>query len=153
MGFKSRNRRRGRRHDATGRSISKGKFVMLWHWLMNSAAWRSLTCDQKQLYLELRRRFNGTNNGQIYLSVRDATRELHIAKATAQKAFRALQEKGFLKCARLGSFHYKVRHASLWILTEESYGDQLPTKEFMRWEPKTGAGPKSDPECPKLEPK
>lgn len=149
MGSNSRRQRRGRKHNAKGRSIGKKRFVMLVHWLLDSPAWRSMKCEPKQLYVELRRRFNGSNNGEIFYSIRDAARDLHVAKATAQKAFRELQDKGFIKCARLGSFHYKTRHASLWILTEDSYRDQLPTKEFMHWKPKTEAGTNPDHECPK----
>ncbi len=143
MAYKAGGRkRRGRRHDAKGRSIGEPRFVQLRHFLLDCPAWRSMGCAPRQLYVELRRRFNGSNNGEISYSVRQAASDLHIAKDTAMKAFRELEEKGFLKCAQSGSFHWKERHASLWILTEEDYRDQFATKEFMRWQPKSEAGPK-----------
>lgn len=153
MGFNSRNRRRGRRHDSKGRSITKERFVLLWYWFLDCPAWLSMKCEPRMLYIQIRRRFNGSNNGEIFYSIRDACRELRIAKDTAQKAFRELEAKGFIKCAQRGNFNYKVRHASCWILTDEKYGEQSPTKEFMRWEPETEAGPKIGRKCPKPDPK
>ena len=135
-------RKRKRGHDATGRSRSK-RFVLLEHPLLNSAAWLSLKCEPRALYVELRRRFNGANNGKISLAVREAAKLLHIAKDTATKAFRELEAKGFIRANQRGDFNWKERHATTWILTEENFGDSLPTKEFMRWQPeKSEAGPK-----------
>jgi len=114
---------------------------MLRHWILKSAAWKSLRPAPRALYFELRRRFNGRNNGEISMAVREAAAELHIAKDTASAAFRELEAKGFIKCRQRGDFNWKLGLASVWILTEESYGNEFATKDFMRWTEQEEAGP------------
>lgn len=147
----SKNRtRRGRRVDAKGRSIGPSRFVKLDHYVLNSPAYQSLKPAARALHVELRLRFNGSNNGRITLSIREAAGELHIAPDTASKAFKQLQETGFIKCRQKGSFNYKSRHASEWILTEENYNGENASKDFMRWVPKEKAGPKSGTDGPNI---
>ena len=81
----TRKRRGGRRHDATGRSTNE-RFVWLKHWLLNSPAWKSMKPIPRALYVALRKRFNGTNNGQISISVREAATEIRCAKDSAMRA-------------------------------------------------------------------
>ena len=83
------------------------------------------------------------------MSVREAARLLHIAKDTATKAFHELEEKGFIKRAVCGSFNWKLKHATTWILTAYDLGDALATKEFARWSPKSEPGPNAGTNCPK----
>ena len=121
-------RKRGRRaYDAA--------HVRLYQWLLRSAAWRSLTPAAKAVYLEVEARHNGSNNGLIALSVRDAAKLCNIAKDTAGRAFKELQEKGFLVLTTPGSFSRKVRHATEWRLTAQFHEKEGTTKEFMRWKP------------------
>lgn len=87
------------------------------------------------LYVSLRWRFNGSNNGDISMSVREAVAEVRISKDTAGAAFKELQEKGFVRCNQPGSFNWKAGLASTWILTEERYRNDLATKEFLNWVP------------------
>ena len=87
------------------------------------------------LEMELKALYNGINNGELYLSVREAADRLNIADNTANKAFKELEEKGFIKPKQKGSFNWKKRHATLWILTEFEFNEQLATKDFMRWQP------------------
>lgn len=144
-------RRRGRRHNATGRSTTGPRFVKLEHWMLKTPAWQALPPASRALYLELAQRYNGYNNGEISMSVREAARLLHIAKDTATKSFHELEEKGFIRRNVCGSFNWKMRHATTWILTEHSFADRLPTKEFARWpSEKAEAGPNATTECPKI---
>lgn len=143
-------RRRGRRHNATGRSTTGPRFVKLEHWILKTPAWQSLPSASRALYVELAQRYNGYNNGEISMSVREAARLLHIAKDTATKAFHELEEKGFIRRNVCGSFNWKIRHATTWILTEHSFGDKLPSKEFARWSPENHEpGPNIRTRCPK----
>lgn len=137
----TRKRRGGRRHDATGRSTNE-RFVWLKHWLLNSPAWKSMKPIPRALYVALRKRFNGTNNGQISISVREAATEIRCAKDSAMRALWELEEKGFIKCSQRGDFNWKLKLASTWILTEESHGGEFATKDFMRWKEKEKSGPK-----------
>jgi len=143
---------KGRGRDKTGRSKRDGQHVRLYHYLLKSDAWLSLKCSERALYLAIAVRFNGHNNGEISLSVREAAKELHIHRDTVTKGFAALIDKGFIKCNQKGHFGYKVRHASTWILTQERYQDQLPTKDYLKWKSvKIKSGPKIDHVSPRLE--
>lgn len=127
-----------RKHDQKGRSRdNKGeKFVKLDEYLLKSPAWSSLNAVAKVIYIELKRRYNGGNNGEIALSIRAAAHAVKCATNTAMHALGDLGEKGFIKIATRGSFHIKKRHATEYILTEHAYRDELPSKEFMRWKEK-----------------
>jgi len=140
----------GRGVNKKGRSKRGEPFVMLWRHVLQCEAYQSLKALPRAVYTELRRRFNGSNNGQITCSLRMLEAELHCSKDSAAKALRELEEKGFIKCAQPGSFNYKVRHAPTWILTEEEHGGQPATKDFMRWRPaeKENAGPETRTKCP-----
>lgn len=105
--------------------------------MMESAAWRSLSAAERVVYIEVRRRYNGKNNGWIALSVRDAAARCNINKDTASKAFATLQARGFIECVTPGGFSRKVRHATEWRLLDERCDKTgaMPTKAFMRWRP------------------
>ena len=129
---------RTREKIMSGRVNAKGRnrfepHVRLHHFLLRSEAWRRLSLAGRALLVELYALHNGTNNGDLFLSVREAARRLGVGKNKAHATFGELIEKGFIKCAQKGAFSYKVRHASQWILTEHAVGDALATKDFMRW--------------------
>lgn len=125
------------RQNKKGRSKTAGHFVMLTAFMLNSAAWRALKPAERAVYVELRRRYYGQNNGSIALSVRDAAERCNINKDTARKALSRLQELGFIECATPGGFSLKLRHATEWRLLDERCDKTgaLPTKAFMRWRP------------------
>ena len=148
---RKRRPRRGRRHDNKGRSLGVPRFVKLEHWFLGTPAWQSLQPAPRVLYVALAQRYNGSNNGEISMSVREAARLLHIAKDTATKAFRELEYKGFIKCRKCGSFNYKLRHASIWILTEHPLPGDFATKEFASWRPENSKdGPNPMTRCPRI---
>jgi DNA-binding transcriptional regulator YhcF (GntR family) len=80
--------------------------------------------------------YNGSNNGELFLSIRDAGKRLGVGKNTAHNAFRALESRGFIRARERGLF--TTRRATTWILTEFSFGTKTPTKDFMRWRPEDG---------------
>jgi hypothetical protein len=136
----------GQKHYKRG---SIPRFVWLRFWLIDTPAWRSLSCNARVLYVQLARKYNGRNNGRISYSVREASQELNIGKTAAVGAFQALQDRGFIVCTKKGAFSWKtVCEASDWRLTE--YDNHFPpehaSKEFMRWqppEPDSNEAPKS----------
>ena len=134
--------KRRRRQNATGRSSAVARHVRLYHWLLDSPAWKSLPPVERALYIELCQRFNGMNNGRIGLSVRNAGEALGVSKNSASRAFKTLVDHGFIEVTRKGHFDRKLRHASEWRLTEHpcDVTGELATKAFMRWgrEEKTG---------------
>jgi hypothetical protein len=47
--------------------------------------------------------------------------------------FAELETKGFIKARQRGSFGWKARHSTTWILTLHEYLGREPTKTFMQW--------------------
>ena len=122
------------------------RFVQLFHWEMDNPAYRGLSGNARTIYTEIKRRYNGSNNGFIVYSVRQGADELKIGKTTAAKAFTQLQIHGFIVAEQRGAFHWKIdasgerhRPASEWRLTtypsDRARGieSRYPTKDFMRW--------------------
>ena len=111
--------------------------------MLTSDAWRSLTTQARAVYIELAILFNGSNNGEIALSVRDAARRCKISKDTAAKAMHELADKGFIEITTPGAFGYKLRHATEYRLTDHEFRGQLASREFMSWRSANSeAGPK-----------
>ena len=77
--------------NATGRSPKnkiKGRFVAIPFSVMKSPAYRSLTPTARALLFEIAMLENSENNGQLYLSVRDARDRLGLGDTKAvTKAF------------------------------------------------------------------
>jgi DNA-binding transcriptional regulator YhcF (GntR family) len=60
-------------------------------------------------YLELARRYNGSNNGWLHLSVRELARAWNWSRASAARAIGELVEKGFVEITRASGFNVKDR--------------------------------------------
>jgi DNA-binding transcriptional MocR family regulator len=107
--------------------------------MLKSVAWKSLDSTARALYIEIATRYGGpeTNNGRIPYSVREAASALHVGKSTAARAFIQLQDRGFIVEMQKGAFSLKVRHATLWRLTEFGCDvtRELATREYARWSP------------------
>lgn len=124
---------------AKGRSKKDTKHVRLHHYLLRSDAYNALPCTARALLVEMYDLYNGQNNGELFLSVREAARRIGTSPNTARKAFAELQEKGFIRVNQAGSFDWKENgKATSWVLTEHAFNGALPTKEFMRWKPEAG---------------
>ena len=120
------------KHKRKGRS----KFIMIEGYVKRSAAWRALTPIERNAYIEVKWRYDGSNNGRIALGCRELSDELGMSRNTADRALDQLVEKGFIAKAKPSAFHIKNRAATEWRLTEykcDVMGD-MPSKEFMRWE-------------------
>ncbi len=120
------------------------RFFQMHVWLLNSEAWKATNVYERCVYMALKQRYNGSNNGDIALSRREAEAELNCSDKPVIAAFKGLQEKGFIRVATKGSFHWKQGvgasgRSSRWILTE--YPVDVPMKhlsadkDFMRWKP------------------
>jgi hypothetical protein len=116
------------------KSTNPERFVKLEYYLLNSGALNDLSLAARWLYVEIKKRYNGTNNGYLSFAVREAATILKVGKGTAQQAFVELECHGFIRARQKGSFHLKKRHATEWILTEYDFPEgAAPTKDFMRW--------------------
>jgi hypothetical protein len=112
-----------------------GRFVQLTEYMQATAAWRDLKPGPRALYVELKRRFTGSNNGEIFLSHRDAARLLNVHFNTVGGYFAALEDHGFIRMTvgpHLGPSG--IGQAAKWALEEMPTQDGRPaTKGFAVW--------------------
>ena len=127
----SKHRRSGRGMDRRGRSKRRGKFVALGDGLLTSEAWRSLSGSAIKYYVELRRQFNGLNNGDLHLSLEQANKRLGMARDTVLRAQQELADKGFIRMTMRGGFHQ--RRATTWALTDEPVPPMPASHDFKIW--------------------
>lgn len=131
----------------SSKSSGEGQYAPLPYAILKSAAWRHLSGAAVKVFLELHTRFNGSNNGKLRLSYAEASLELGMGKATVQRAFRDLQEKGFVVLMREGNWYHRQAHE--WQLTTKPMqmvkGRQPPTHDWRAWRPpKTERGSETD---------
>ena len=127
------------RHNLDKRLAKKGviesteRFVKLTYPLIESEAWRWLRPISQSVYIERRRRFNGSNNGRISLSLSEAAHILKASKSTISKALNQLETHGFIKLIKKG--YFTGRMASEYALTDEQLDGYPPTREWRQWQP------------------
>lgn len=128
---------RKRKMNKKGRN--EPTFSRLPHWVQDSAAFRSLKPGPRALLIEMIRKYNGRNNGQIIMSARQACEAINIAdKDTALRYLNQLRDVGLIRPIKVGGFNMKdatASRATEWALTWERVNEQLPTREFMDWKP------------------
>ena len=112
---------------------STERFVKLIYPLLESEAWRWLRPISQSVYIELRRRFNGSNNGKISFSLAEGARILRASKSSIQTALVELEEHGFIKLIKKG--YFTRRMASEYALTDEQLDGYPPTREWRQWQP------------------
>ena len=126
--------RRGKCTNQTGRTKQKVQFVPISYPMADSAAWRSLNGAAVKVYIELRSRYNGGNNGDLSLSLDKGARRLGLGKATIQRALEELEAKGFIRLSKRGSWY--GRRASTFVVTDRPMSERLPpTNDWRQWEP------------------
>jgi len=111
---------------------------------MRTPAWKSLKPQDRVVYIEIHRLYNGHNNGRLALSNRDVAKACNISKDTACKCFQRLIEKGFLNITYKGSYSVKTSKATEYAITIEGIDGKAATKDFASWRPpeKKKRGPK-----------
>ncbi|MBY0429346.1 MAG: helix-turn-helix domain-containing protein [Alphaproteobacteria bacterium] len=118
--------------DVKGRTKYGNRFIQVYHYEIDSVSYRKLSCGARALWIKLRSLFYPDNNGEIFLSVRDAAEDLNVAHNTVRRFFKELIDGGFIKENIKGAFTRKNRHATTWIITCHPYKGMRATKEFMK---------------------
>ena len=112
-----------------------GRFVQLHEWFQETAAWATLLPGPRALYIELKRRHTGSNNGRIILSHREAAKLLNVHRNTVGTWFKELEARGFIVTTQapyLGPSG--VGQTSHWLLTEIPGQDmKAASKAFASW--------------------
>lgn len=111
--------------------------VRLYHSIMATPAWKAASGNSIKVLLALIRKDNGSRNGQIAFSCREAAELTGLSVRTCQRCLKELEELGFIRCTEKGAFNRKVLHASLWRYTWQAWpeGKKGPTREFEKWQP------------------
>lgn len=135
-----------------GKSFRKGKkgagrHVQLPEYLQATEAWASLKPGPRALYIELKRRFNGSNNGRIFLSQRDAAEAINVHRNSVGGYFAELEARGLIAMTRapfLGPSG--VGQASVWALQEFPTADGKSAQQgFLKWREKQNPRTKTVP--------
>jgi DNA-binding transcriptional MocR family regulator len=100
--------------------------------MMQSPAYRLLSGPALKVLHEMRSRFNGYNNGRIFLSYEDAASQLALSKSTVKRAFDELQAVGLIVLIRQGRWH--GRKASEWRMTFENTEGHPATHDWKQWQ-------------------
>ena len=119
--------------NRTGRSKGEGQYFKMSYRMAQSEAVRSLSGGALKVFIELRCRFNGYNNGKLTLSMDEAARLLHMSKATACRALEQLMDRGLVKRTKVGE--WCGRRASEYAVTDRSVDGVQPTNEWNQWQP------------------
>ncbi len=114
-----------------------GKFVRLDEWFQAQPAWATLKPGPRALYMELKRRYNGGNNGRIPMAAREAAVLLNVHRNTVSGYFEDLEERRLIRATKrghLGEGGHGI--ASLWLLCElPSHDGKPPDLGFQKWKP------------------
>lgn len=124
------------RINAKGRTRD-GRHVRLYAWLTGSPAWADLSGNAVKLLIYLATWEDGSNNGELFMSTRMAAEGIGVSKKTAGKAFRELEDHGFLRAVERGYFQMKGGPATRWRLTWLSWpaASKPPSNEWRQWQP------------------
>jgi predicted transcriptional regulator len=129
------------------KKAGEGQYAPLPYGLLKSDAWRNLSGAAVKIFLELHTRFNGSNNGTLRLSYAEAAEALGMGKATVQRGFQDLQDKGFVVLVQKGNWYHRQAHE--WRITikpmQRVKGKEAATNDWRRWKPEN-AGRGSDAE-------
>jgi len=117
------------------RKLNPGdRYVGLRHYLLNCPAYKTLPGDAVKVLIDVWKRHNGVNNGEISYGVREA-KEIGISQSVASRMLEVLIKRGFLVVVRDSAFTVKNRQVRTWRVTAEPYRGEQGTKDFMRWRP------------------
>jgi hypothetical protein len=112
-------------------------FVPLLLATLDQPAWRAMSHGARSLYAALKRRYsmNLHNNGRLFLSQRDAVREIGSHHNEIARWYRELQHYGFIRLQTAGFLGVDGKgQAPRTRLTELGYMKDPPTREYERWD-------------------
>jgi hypothetical protein len=101
--------------------------------MLDSPAYQRLSPAARAAWIEVARLYNGCNNGQLAVSIRNLAGKLGISRSSAARAIRELLTFGFLELSKGSSFSRK-RLAAEYRMTHVNCDvtGGLASKAFMR---------------------
>jgi hypothetical protein len=124
--------RKSKRPNKKGRNDQE-QYIPIPYTMAHSHAMRALGGAALKVWIELRSRYNGHNNGDLSLSLDEGARLLSIGKATVQRALNELETKGFIKMTKRGQWYGRM--ATTWAITDRSHKGHLATRDWKNWKP------------------
>ena len=130
------------KHEKSKRE-AEPTYVLIFSRTLDAPAWIAMSLGARLLYIALRRRCWDNKktspdkliNGRLFLSQRDAAREIGTHHTQIARWFRELQHFGFLVMTKGGSLGVDGKgKAPHWRLTEFATIVGPPTRDFERWE-------------------
>jgi len=109
------------------------KFVMLDHWVFEHKNYRALSLGARGLFWELIRKYDGYNNGRLFLSHRSAAVRLGCSRNTVGNYYKELEQAGFILKKRghcLGPVG--KGQSTQWALTHVPANGCKATMEFKK---------------------
>lgn len=101
----------------------RGGHIRLYWELVDSVAWRALSWADRGLYIAMRRKLLGTNNGNIEATLATLRHAGVTSSASLSKGLRALMTAGFIDKVRQGGVAYGQKVCSLYRFTDEPVFD------------------------------
>lgn len=112
--------------------------------MAHHAAFRALSGAAVKVWIELRTRYNGGNNGRLHLSYAEAAKLLGLSKTTVMRAFEELATAGFIVRTRDGHWYGRLAHE--WRCTDIPSDGRPATRDWQRPRPeKTERGIEAEP--------
>lgn len=123
------------RAGRTNQTRGNYRHVQLTECFQATLAWATLKPGPRALYIELKRRYNGRNNGRILMSVREAAGLLNVHRNTIPPYFAELESRCLIEQTRegfLGAEGHGI--ASTWRLAElPTEKNGRPDLRYMTW--------------------
>ena len=124
----------GKDSNHRGSAVARTRFARIDHDILRSAAYRALSPTARVLLLEFAMIYNTRNNGQLYLSVRDAADLIGVSDLkTAGAAFDELESLGFIVMTADAHFAVKAgggSRARSWRLTWAPMENEAATLDY-----------------------
>ncbi len=124
-------KQRSRKALPNGRSAGE-QFAPLPYPMARSDAWRSLSGAAVKVWVELRCRYDGGNNGKLSLSMDEGARLLGLGKATVARALAELVERGFVRVVKPGQWYGRL--ATEYAVTDRGVNGSMATNDWKRWQ-------------------
>jgi hypothetical protein len=97
----------------------RGQFIRLYNEIINSPAWICLSPSAVKLYIAMRSRLNGFNNGDISATLSIMKINGMRSSATLAKCLKELEVLGFIDKTRQGGIAAGGKFCSLYRFTDE----------------------------------
>ena len=129
-------------------------FVPMLKSTMATPAWQKMSHGAQALYIALKNRLSSdcSNNGRLFLSQRDAKRELGSNFDEITRWSREHRHYGFVVQTRGGGLGVDGKGTSPFLrLTECPCNGEPPTNDFLRWNGQPFRPPKKQNPAPEME--